>query len=85
MDVLVAPAVQNDGEVELESLGLGLFDVDVDLAECFKDCPEWNVSFYPLCFVADSMEAYTTGTNNVASRGTIAAVVGPWRLLSACS
>jgi hypothetical protein len=42
MDELVSPAVGNDGEVELDSLGLGLFDVDVDLAECFKDCPEWN-------------------------------------------
>ena len=31
-------------EDELESLGLGLFDVDVDLAECFENCPEWNVS-----------------------------------------
>ena len=51
MDVLVAPAVQNDSEVELESLGLGLFDVDVDLAECFKDCPEWNVSVYPFRLV----------------------------------
>ncbi|CAI8055950.1 hypothetical protein GBAR_LOCUS30493 [Geodia barretti] len=29
-------------EDELESLGLGLFDVDVDLAECFENCPEWN-------------------------------------------
>lgn len=38
------PAVQYDGELELESLGLGLFDVDVDLDECFKNCPEWNVS-----------------------------------------
>ena len=30
------------GEVELESLGLGLFDMDVDLAEYFENCPEWN-------------------------------------------
>jgi cyclic AMP-dependent transcription factor ATF-6 alpha len=28
------------GEVELESLGLGLFDPE--LAECFENCPEWN-------------------------------------------
>ena len=44
MDSVVLPAVQYDGELELESLGLGLFDVDVDLDECFKNCPEWNVS-----------------------------------------
>ena len=31
-----------ESEVELESLGLGLFDAD--LAECFENCPEWNVS-----------------------------------------
>lgn len=42
MDGLVSPVAPNDGEVELESLGLGLFDVDMDLAECFKNCPEWN-------------------------------------------
>lgn len=44
MDNVVLPAVQYDSELELESLGLGLFDVDVDLDECFKNCPEWNVS-----------------------------------------
>lgn len=44
MDNVVLPAVQYDGELELESLGLCLFDVDVDLDECFKNCPEWNVS-----------------------------------------
>ena len=44
---VLPPAAQNVNDsdvVELESLGLGLFDVDMDLAECFKDCPEWNVS-----------------------------------------
>ena len=39
------PADRNGGDMELESLDLGLFDVDVDLAECFENCPEWNVSF----------------------------------------
>ena len=49
MDGLVSPVAPNDGEVELESLGLGLFDVDMDLAECFKNCPEWNVSGSEIC------------------------------------
>ena len=45
----LSPAVSGPDsgrEDELESLGLGLFDVDVDLAECFENCPEWNVSAY---------------------------------------
>ena len=58
MDELVSPAVGNDGEVELDSLGLGLFDVDVDLAECFKDCPEWNVSVV-------AVEAHITGIKRI--------------------
>ena len=40
------PAAPTDcGDVELEGLGLCLFDVDMDLKECFESCPEWNVSY----------------------------------------
>lgn len=41
---LPAGNAADESEVELESLGLGLFDLDADLAECFENCPEWNVS-----------------------------------------
>lgn len=36
----------NNTELELETLGLAMFNVDADLAECFENCPEWNVSVY---------------------------------------
>ena len=35
-------------EADLESLGLGLFDVDAELAECLENYPEWNVSDHPI-------------------------------------